>query len=158
MNANETIFALALASNLDPEQHFQTAYQTIQSWGEAQFSHVYQIPCRDGVGADYWNSACLLKTSKSRAQLELELKQLEADSGRVRPSHQISLDVDLIAWGNNLNEMRFNLKKCRLLLMSKFHFMSCGIILHYTYLSAISLKLTSKQIFRLILNLIYLLY
>ncbi|MPW44661.1 2-amino-4-hydroxy-6-hydroxymethyldihydropteridine diphosphokinase [Acinetobacter guerrae] len=111
MNANETIFALALASNLDPEQHFQTAYQTIQSWGEAQFSHVYQIPCRDGVGADYWNSACLLKTSKSRAQLELELKQLEADSGRVRPSHQISLDVDLIAWGNNLNEMRFNSKK-----------------------------------------------
>ncbi|WP_130804763.1 2-amino-4-hydroxy-6-hydroxymethyldihydropteridine diphosphokinase [Acinetobacter ihumii] len=111
MNANETIFALALASNLNPEQHFQVAYQTILSWGEVQFSHIYQIPCRDGVGADYWNSACLLKSSKTKSQLEIALKQLETASGRIRPSHQISLDVDLIAWGNSLEKMQFNPKK-----------------------------------------------
>ena len=111
MNANETIFALALASNLDPESHFQIAYQTIQSWGEVTFSHVYQIPCRDGVGANYWNSACLLKSLKSRSEIEIALKQLEARSGRIRPSHQISLDVDLIAWGDHLSKMQFNPKK-----------------------------------------------
>ncbi|MBK0063408.1 MULTISPECIES: 2-amino-4-hydroxy-6-hydroxymethyldihydropteridine diphosphokinase [unclassified Acinetobacter] len=116
MNANETIFALALASNLNPEQHFQTAYQTIRSWGEVQFSHVYQIPCRDGVGADYWNSACLLKSLKTKSQIEVALKQLEAESARIRPSHHISLDIDLIAFGTDLNKMQFNPKKLPLAL------------------------------------------
>lgn len=39
------------------------------------------------------------------------LKKIEQDSGRIRPSHQISLDVDLIAVGNDLAHMRFNPKK-----------------------------------------------
>jgi 2-amino-4-hydroxy-6-hydroxymethyldihydropteridine diphosphokinase len=41
---------------------------------------------------------------------------MEAVSGRVRPSHQISLDVDLIAWGENLEHMQFNPKKLPLAL------------------------------------------
>lgn len=87
------------------------AYQKIQSWGDVQFSSVYKIPCRDAVGDDYWNSACLLVSDLSTKEIELHLKQLEALSGRVRPSHQISLDVDLIAWGSTLDHMQFNPKK-----------------------------------------------
>jgi len=45
-----------------------------------------------------------------------QLKQMEADSGRVRPSHQISLDIDLIAWGSDLSQMQFNPKKLPLAL------------------------------------------
>ena len=35
---------------------------------------------------------------------------------RIRPSHQISLDVDLIAWGSDLEHMQFNPKKLPLAL------------------------------------------
>lgn len=111
MNATETIYALALASNCHPKQHFQTAFLAISTWGCVEFSKIYLIPCRDGVGADYWNAACILKSKKSVEELMLMLKQMEADSGRVRPSHQISLDIDLIAWGSDLSAMQFNPKK-----------------------------------------------
>lgn len=116
MNATETIFALALASNCHPQQHFQAAQQRIATWGEVRFSPIYIIPCRDGIGEDYWNSACLLKANMTEDEMLVQLKQMESDSGRIRPSHQISLDVDLIAWGNNLNEMEFNPKKLPLAL------------------------------------------
>ena len=116
MNATETIFALALASNCHPKQHFQNAMNLISNLGEVQFSKIYVIPCRDGVGADYWNAACLLKTAMSVDDIIALLKKMEADSGRVRPSHQISLDVDLIAWGNDLQHMQFNPKKLPLAL------------------------------------------
>lgn len=116
MNAPEIIFALALASNLDAEQHFTFAYTQLATLGKVQFSSVYQIPCRDGIGDDYWNSACLLKSSLNPSQIEAFLKKLESDTGRIRPSHHISLDVDLIAWGTDLDHMQFNSKKLPLAL------------------------------------------
>lgn len=111
MNDTVQIFALALASNHFSEQHFHRAFQTIQQWGDVYFSPIYLIPCRDGVGADYWNAACLLKSRYSELEIIQLLKKLEHDSGRIRPSHQISLDVDLIAVGHDLANMRFNPKK-----------------------------------------------
>lgn len=71
MNAPETIFALALASNLDADQHFTFAYTQLATLGKVQFSSVYQIPCRDGIGDDYWNSACLLKAPYHLNKLNL---------------------------------------------------------------------------------------
>ncbi len=111
MNVTETIFALALASNLDPAHHFQWAYRHIQTLGRVQFSPIYEIPCRHGIGANYWNSACLLTTHLTQYELEMQLKWMEQQAGRVRPSNCISLDIDLIAWGNSLNHMLFNAKK-----------------------------------------------
>jgi 2-amino-4-hydroxy-6-hydroxymethyldihydropteridine diphosphokinase len=58
----------------------------------------------------------LLKSSLSVGDISVLLKNMEAASGRVRPSHQISLDVDLIAWGENLEHMQFNPKKLPLAL------------------------------------------
>ena len=116
MNAPEIIFALALASNLDAELHFTFAYTQLATLGKVQFSSVYQIPCRDGIGDDYWNSACLLKSSLNPSEIEAFLKKLESDTGRIRPSHHISLDVDLIAWGSDLDHMQFNSKKLPLAL------------------------------------------
>lgn len=74
------------------------------------------MPCRDAVGADYYNAACLLHSHASVQQIEQQLQQLERQAGRVRPSHRISLDVDLIAWGASLEQMQFNPKKCPLAL------------------------------------------
>ncbi|WP_296279415.1 2-amino-4-hydroxy-6-hydroxymethyldihydropteridine diphosphokinase [uncultured Acinetobacter sp.] len=116
MNATETIFALALASNSAPQYHFQKTFAQILNLGEASFSQIYVIPCRDGVGADYWNAACLVKSQLSVDEMIALLKKMEADSGRVRPSHSISLDVDLIAWGSDLTQMQFNPKKLPLAL------------------------------------------
>lgn len=117
MNATATIFALALASNCHPQQHFQAAQQRISELGEFRFSPIYLIPCRDSIGADYWNAACLLYSEVSVQDMTDLLKQMETDSGRVRPSHQITLDVDLIAWGNDLSQMmEFNTKKLPLAL------------------------------------------
>ena len=116
MNATETIFALALASNNNPKQHFLYASEQLAKIGQLQFSNIYLIPCRDGVGADYWNAACLLKSSFSVTDISVLLKNMEVASGRIRPSHQISLDVDLIAWGSDLEHMQFNPKKLPLAL------------------------------------------
>ncbi|MGE8572502.1 MAG: 2-amino-4-hydroxy-6-hydroxymethyldihydropteridine diphosphokinase [Acinetobacter amyesii] len=116
MNATETIFALALASNFNPKPHFQLALRQIQALGHAEFSKIYVIPCRDGIGADYWNAACLVKSSLSVDEISTLLKKMEADSGRVRPSHNIALDLDLIAWGESLAHMQFNPKKLPLAL------------------------------------------
>ncbi|WP_180170156.1 2-amino-4-hydroxy-6-hydroxymethyldihydropteridine diphosphokinase [Acinetobacter sp. YH12027] len=116
MNATETIFALALASNFNPKPHFQQALRQIQALGHVEFSKIYVIPCRDGIGADYWNAACLVKCSLSVDEISALLKKMEADSGRVRPSHNIALDLDLIAWGESLAHMQFNPKKLPLAL------------------------------------------
>ena len=88
----------------------------ILALGDVVFSKIYLIPCRDGVGADYWNAACVLRAHQSLESIVALLKQLELDSGRVRPSHHISLDVDLIAWGTDLHSMQFNPKKLPLAL------------------------------------------
>ena len=116
MNVTETIFALALASNCHPQQNFQHAFAQISDLGEVTFSKIFLIPCRDRIGEDYWNAACLLRSSLSVDEMSALLKKMEANSGRVRPSHQISLDVDLIAWGNDLDHMQFNPKKLPLAL------------------------------------------
>ncbi|NAR59966.1 MULTISPECIES: 2-amino-4-hydroxy-6-hydroxymethyldihydropteridine diphosphokinase [Acinetobacter] len=116
MNATETIFALALASNVQQLENFNFAYTQIASLGAVEFSSIYEIPCRDGVGADYWNSACLLKSHLSVDEIIDLLKKLEQQSGRVRPSHHISLDIDVIAWGESLEHMQFNPKKLPLAL------------------------------------------
>ncbi len=106
-----TIYAIAIATNLDKEKHLKLAVDCFQQWGKCEFSAIYEIPCRDHVGADYWNSACLLVSSFSLEQITVLLKQLEQHTGRKRPSHSISLDVDLIAWGEDLPDMHFNVKK-----------------------------------------------
>ena len=123
MNVTEKIFALALASNFNPQQHFTFAFSQLCRRGEVKFSAIYQIPCRDGIGATYWNSACLLYSEASVAEMMQWAKQLEQQSGRVRPSHQISLDVDVIAWGSDLSTMQFNPKKLPLALDVKIPMM-----------------------------------
>nr|WP_298891188.1 2-amino-4-hydroxy-6-hydroxymethyldihydropteridine diphosphokinase [uncultured Acinetobacter sp.] len=106
-----TIYAIAIATNLEKAKHLQLCLDTFKTWGSCQVSSIYEIPCRDRVGADYWNAACLLESTMPFDDVISALKHLESDAGRKRPSHSISLDVDLIAWGDTFQNMQFNPKK-----------------------------------------------
>lgn len=106
-----TIYAISIATNLNKAHNIQLAMQTLNQFGVCQMSSIYEIPCRDGVGADYWNCACLVESEIDLNNMTQNLKQLELETGRKRPSHQISLDLDLIAWGESLDDMQFNPKK-----------------------------------------------
>lgn len=74
--------------------------------GPCQFSQLYEIPCRDGKGNDYYNLAALLHSVLPLTELMDWIKQQEKMAGRVRPSHQISLDIDVIALGETLQNMQ----------------------------------------------------
>lgn len=106
-----TIYAISIATNLDKAHNTQLAITALQQLGVCSCSAVYEIPCRDGIGANYWNCACLLSSEQNVEQIQQLLKHLELSTGRKRPSHHISLDMDLIAWGEELNHMQFNAKK-----------------------------------------------
>ena len=106
-----TIFALALASNLKPQQHLSQAIQALANVGECTQSKIYQIPCRDGIGADYFNLAIMMDCQHDFEYVRQFIHQLEINAQRIRPSHQISLDIDIIAWGDDLAHMQFNTKK-----------------------------------------------
>lgn len=106
-----TIFALSLGSNQDRVRWINHAVKQLNDLGHCEFSRVYEIPCRDGKGADYYNLAALLRCDLTLEQMNDWIKQQELAAGRVRPSHQISLDIDVIACGEQLQQMRVVAKK-----------------------------------------------
>lgn len=106
-----TIYAIAIASNSNKTHNTEFALKQLMLLGQCRFSAIYEIPCRDAVGADYWNCACLLDTDLAVDEVFIYLKEMELLSGRIRPSHSITLDMDLIAWGEQLSDMQFNAKK-----------------------------------------------
>lgn len=97
-----TLYALAISSNIERWHWSQYARQQLALLGNCQFSSIYQIPCRQGKGADYYNFAAILQTNLTIDGLSQHLKQLEQHAGRVRPSHQIPLDIDIVAYGVDL--------------------------------------------------------
>ena len=106
-----TIYALAIGSNVKREHWIAFARQQLALLGQCQWSRTYEIPCRDGKGADYYNLAVLLHSALSLTALDQQLKQLEQQAGRIRPSHHIPLDIDVIASGASLQHMQIVAKK-----------------------------------------------
>lgn len=100
------LYALAISSNQNRTHWSKVAMQQLRSLGECMFSPVYQIPCRQAKGADYFNFAALLESTLSFDALNDTLKQLETQSGRVRPSHDIPLDIDIIAFGKTVDNLQ----------------------------------------------------
>jgi len=127
LNATVTCYLLALASNQQPHQYFQFARSALAQLGRVHWSKVYLIPCRDSIGADYWNAACLLESQLSAKQMQQWSKELEQQAGRIRPSHCITLDVDVIAWGNNLQQLNFNSRKIPLPLDVRIPLQDIGV-------------------------------
>lgn len=101
-----TLYALAISSNQNRIHWTRIAMQQLSDMGECKFSNIYQIPCRQGKGKDYYNFAALLNSQLTFDALDQALKKLEAHSGRVRPSHDIPLDIDIIAFGDTLDNLQ----------------------------------------------------
>lgn len=100
------LYALAISSNQNRAHWTRIAMQHLSGMGKCQFSNIYQIPCRQAKGADYFNFAALLESTLSFDALNDKLKQLETQSGRVRPSHDIPLDIDIIAYGETVDNLQ----------------------------------------------------
>ena len=100
------LYALAISSNQNRTHWTQVAMQQLGALGNCEFSPVYQIPCRQDKGADYFNFAALLETTLNFDALNDALKQLEQSAGRIRPSHDIPLDIDIIAFGEKLDHLQ----------------------------------------------------
>ncbi|SDC03222.1 2-amino-4-hydroxy-6-hydroxymethyldihydropteridinediphosphokinase [Acinetobacter boissieri] len=108
------IFALALASNSNACKHLNWALQQLQNQGMLlAVSSAYEMKCRDDVGADYLNAACLFESKALElSSLQVLIRDLELMTGRIRPSHQITLDIDLIAWKTqDIQPWQYNTKK-----------------------------------------------
>lgn len=106
-----TIYALALGSNSQRVHWLQFAVQQLKTLGYCQISAVYEIPCRQGKGADYYNLAVLLSSEINLVALEDYLRDLEQQAGRVRPSQLITLDIDVIAHGEQLDQLQLIAKR-----------------------------------------------
>ncbi|XID75791.1 2-amino-4-hydroxy-6-hydroxymethyldihydropteridine diphosphokinase [Alkanindiges sp. WGS2144] len=100
------LYALAISSNQQRDHWTRYAMQALECLGACQFSQVYQIACRQGKGEDYYNFAALLQSHLTFDELNQQLKQLEQYAGRVRPSHHIPLDIDIVAWGSCLDDLQ----------------------------------------------------
>jgi 2-amino-4-hydroxy-6-hydroxymethyldihydropteridine diphosphokinase len=101
------IYAIALGSNFQQAEAMAQAQAALERLGQCVYSPMYQLPDRLGVGPLYWNIALLLKTPQwTPDDLAGQLQQIEQDCGRVRPSKQVRMDVDLIAWGQTLVELQ----------------------------------------------------
>jgi 2-amino-4-hydroxy-6-hydroxymethyldihydropteridine diphosphokinase len=97
------IYAIALGSNFQQADAMAQAQVALAMLGHCHYSPMYQLPDRLGIGPLYWNQALLLHTDDwTPEQLATQLGQIEQDCGRVRPSKQVRMDVDLIAWGNSV--------------------------------------------------------
>lgn len=92
--------AIVLGSNHDAAQALAQARAALARLGQAHYSAVYALPDRTGAGPMYLNQALLLdQVQLTPEALKAALQQIEADCGRVRPSRQVRMDLDLIAWG-----------------------------------------------------------
>lgn len=108
------IFALTLASNLDACKHLNWALEQLRTQGVLiAVSYAYEMQCRDAMGANYINAACLLKVKALGLEsLKTFIRDLEERTGRIRPSHQITLDIDLIAWKHHeVQDWQLNIQK-----------------------------------------------
>ncbi len=106
-----TIYALAIGSNVEREHWIEFATRQLALLGDCEWSRIYEIPCRDGKGDDYYNVAALVYSDLSYLNFNLQLKNLEQQAGRVRPSHHIPLDIDIIAMGENIPQLQVVAKR-----------------------------------------------
>lgn len=99
--------AIVMGSNHEAEQALAEARAALTVLGVGRYSAVYALPDRTGQGPLYLNQAVLLdQVPLSATALKQALQQIEADCGRVRPSRKVRMDLDLIAYGANLRQMK----------------------------------------------------
>jgi len=96
------MYAVSIGSNFQHLDAFAQAKRALSQLGVCQFSACFELPDRDGSAQVFWNMAALVDSPIGQAtEFERLLHQIEADCGRIRPSKQVRLDLDLIAYGQD---------------------------------------------------------
>jgi 2-amino-4-hydroxy-6-hydroxymethyldihydropteridine diphosphokinase len=99
---------LALGSNDQPQAALDFACAALAKLGSVRISARYEFPPRSGSGVDYINMAVQLDCEISIETLRLEIFELETKAGRIRRSNTVRLDIDLIAWQRDSQDVIFD--------------------------------------------------
>lgn len=101
------IYAVSIGSNFQHTEAFAQARQALANLGRCQFSPCFELPDRDGSAQIFWNMAALIDSPIAQVdEFEQRLYQIEANCGRIRPSQQVRLDLDLIAYGQDQTSLQ----------------------------------------------------
>lgn len=98
---------ITMGSNINPEENFTKALPLLQSFGTiVQRTNYIQTPAlKFKEQPDFLNGALLFYTQKSLSALRFELKQVEAQLGRVRSENKSAprtIDLDITAFNGFL--------------------------------------------------------
>jgi 2-amino-4-hydroxy-6-hydroxymethyldihydropteridine diphosphokinase len=95
---------LSLGSNLDPQQQIPDALEALRKrFGELVVSPVYESEAVGFKGGNFHNLVVGIETRLPALELIRQLRQIEADHGRVRGADKFSsrtLDIDLLTYGD----------------------------------------------------------
>lgn len=98
---------ISLGSNIDPETHVQRALKGLESIGLIlkKSSFIYTEPLLYEDQSKFLNGAILLETKLERDQLRQQLKNLEAELGRVHTANKNgprTIDLDIIIFDGKI--------------------------------------------------------
>ncbi|MFA5575028.1 MAG: dihydroneopterin aldolase [Brumimicrobium sp.] len=107
------IASVSLGSNIEAENNFDKALREIQRLGiiNQRSEFIKTKPLKFENQPDFLNGAILLYTKKSLAELQLELKQIEALLGRVRVENKNAprvIDLDVLTYNGHLIDKEIN--------------------------------------------------
>jgi 2-amino-4-hydroxy-6-hydroxymethyldihydropteridine diphosphokinase len=95
---------LGLGSNIDRVRYIRTGVHTLQAmFGELTLSPVYESPAEGFAGDSFYNMVVGLDTTIDISKLSAQLKQIEADCGRVKSAEKFAdrtLDIDILLYGD----------------------------------------------------------
>ena len=101
---------IALGSNIEPENNLVAAVERFPELGVVlRCSSVYQTPAIASTPqSDYLNAAVLIETELAPLQIYAQLRDIEADLGRVRTSDKYAprtIDLDLCLYDDLVMEL-----------------------------------------------------
>ena len=98
--------AVSLGSNLDRESNICAAVETIKSlYPDAIFSAVFESEAVGFQGSAFYNLAAAFETDLEIAELVLQLREIEAQQGRVRIGESMGsreMDIDVLLYGDEI--------------------------------------------------------
>ena len=98
--------AVSLGSNLDRESNIRAAVGAIKElYPNAVFSAVFESAAVGFEGPAFYNLAAAFETDLEIAELVLQLREIEAQQGRVRIGESMGsreMDIDVLLYGDEI--------------------------------------------------------
>ncbi len=95
---------LGLGSNIDAEDNLRLGINELRSrYGSVDLSGVYQSAALGFEGDDFWNMVVGLTSEQSPLDIQRQIEEIHALSGRQRGADRLTsrpLDIDLLMYGD----------------------------------------------------------